>query len=98
MTRPDPSGLIGNWSPGIGDPTVTGWVTVVAYLATAVSCTLLALRIPRVAGPLNRERLLWGLLAAAFFALGLNKQLDLQSAVTEIGRIVAAKQGWYEQR
>jgi hypothetical protein len=28
----------------------------------------------------------------------LNKQLDLQSALTELGRIVALTAGWYEQR
>ena len=30
--------------------------------------------------------------------LGINKQLDLQSALTEIGRILADKQGWYADR
>ena len=34
----------------------------------------------------------------AFFALGINKQLDLQTALTEIGRIFAEAGGWYEQR
>jgi ABC-type Mn2+/Zn2+ transport system permease subunit len=34
----------------------------------------------------------------AFFFLGINKQLDLQSAMTELGRIVAFAGGWYEQR
>jgi hypothetical protein len=31
-------------------------------------------------------------------ALGVNKQLDLQSALTEAGRVVANIQGWYAQR
>jgi hypothetical protein len=30
--------------------------------------------------------------------LGMNKQLDLQSAFTELGRILAADQGWYAVR
>ena len=30
--------------------------------------------------------------------LGINKQLDLQSAFTGIGRIMAEQQGWYEHR
>jgi len=30
--------------------------------------------------------------------LGLNKQLDLQSLLTEAGRILSFKLGWYEQR
>ncbi len=31
-------------------------------------------------------------------ALGVNKQLDLQSALTAFGRCVAKAQGWYESR
>jgi len=34
----------------------------------------------------------------AFLALGINKQLDLQTALTEAGRVLARYQGWYEQR
>jgi hypothetical protein len=30
--------------------------------------------------------------------LGINKQLDLQSALTEIGRRLAHEQGWYDRR
>jgi hypothetical protein len=31
-------------------------------------------------------------------ALGINKQLDLQTALTEAGRVLAHVQGWYQQR
>ncbi len=31
-------------------------------------------------------------------ALGINKQLDLQSALTELGRLLASQEGWYDQR
>ena len=30
--------------------------------------------------------------------LGVNKQLDLQSLLTQVGRDLALSQGWYEQR
>lgn len=40
----------------------------------------------------------WLLLALALGALGINKQLDLQTALTEIGRLLARTGGWYEQR
>jgi hypothetical protein len=33
-----------------------------------------------------------------FLFLGINKQLDLQTALTETGRYLAHYQGWYEQR
>ena len=33
-----------------------------------------------------------------FLLLGINKQLDLQSALTEIGRMLAYSEGWYSKR
>lgn len=86
-------GLDGRWEAGIGDPTVIGWVTVVAYAATA----LLALRCARrSAEPL--EFRFWAVLAATLVLLGINKQLDLQSLFTQTGRDLAFAQGWYENR
>lgn len=108
------------WSPGIGDPTVTGWLTVFAYFATAWMClrammaekagpprpylqTIRALF--RVLGkrgtrrPLPAKRsLIWLSLATLLALLGVNKQLDLQTLITEIGRSAAATGGWYDQR
>ncbi len=119
-----PLGLIGDWSPGIGDPTPVGWLTVVAYLVAAWSCYRALLRaVPRpprqavriaLAGlsslrpgrwgalgraePIARLGALWLCLAVLMLLLGVNKQLDLQTAVTEMGRILARSQGWYEER
>jgi hypothetical protein len=45
-----------------------------------------------------RMSALWKTLAVGLLLLGINKQLDLQTALTEFGRILASKQGWYEQR
>jgi hypothetical protein len=42
--------------------------------------------------------LFWALLMVLFIFLGLNKQIDLQTWLTDIGRRVAQAQGWYEQR
>jgi hypothetical protein len=33
-----------------------------------------------------------------FVGLGINKQLDLQTALTEFGRVLADNQGWYDKR
>jgi uncharacterized membrane protein YbhN (UPF0104 family) len=44
------------------------------------------------------DRGLWRAISVAFIALGVNKQLDLQSVLTELGRVLATSQGWYEQR
>lgn len=86
-----------NWSPGIGDPTVGGWITVGLYLAASFSCWRTA-RLPAEKMQNSRERYLWLCLSILFLALGVNKQLDLQSALTEIGRILAMSHGWYERR
>ena len=85
------------WQPVIGDPTWQGWATVGVYLAAA----LLAYRAGRAAFPAatrTRERTFWGLTLFLLLALAINKQLDLQSAVTAAGRCLALAQGWYGQR
>lgn len=40
----------------------------------------------------------WLLLGGFLLLLGINKQLDLQSLFTQIGRDLALAQGWYNQR
>ncbi len=40
----------------------------------------------------------WGLVIALFVFLGVNKQIDLQTWLTDVGRRIATAQGWYEQR
>lgn len=108
------------WTPGIGDPSFGGWLTVVAYFYTAWCCLqafaseksgprrpiwqliaplvrVLIKHWPQVPGPAQRSAI-WLLLGALLLALGVNKQLDLQSLLTELGRIAAHEQGWYERR
>lgn len=97
------SGWIGNWSPGIGDPTFMGWFTVLAYAATAWLCFLARRKLTVTArhpgATVARSALkLWTILFYLLVALGVNKQLDLQSAFTEVGRIFALQGGWYERR
>ncbi len=98
FAAPSADGWIGRWSPGIGDPTAVGWLTVVAYLATAALAFGVVKRTPSFLREARRERTMWLLLAWLFVALGVNKQLDLQSAVTEIGRMMARDEGWYAER
>jgi len=89
-------GWIGSWSPGIGDPTPMGWLTVALYFVAAFQCFRIARG--RRARLVGREAILWYALAACLFALGVNKQLDLQSALTEAGRMLSNRGGWYESR
>ncbi len=54
----------------------------------------------------NRDRrhayrasfLFWNLLIVLFIFLSLNKQVDMQTWVTDLGRRIAKAEGWYEQR
>lgn len=117
-------GLIGDWSPGIGDPDFMGWFTVAAYLlafwlcvaayrnlrrrahlsssvrARGLSPPMLSAfafslvgsrgRLERLPRELRVQTLWWGLAGMMLF-LAVNKQLDLQTALTEIGRMVARR-------
>lgn len=86
------------WSPGIGDPTFAGWLTVGAYLAVS-GLALGAARDVFSRGPTSMAlRFFWIGLSFGLVALAINKQLDLQSLGTATGRCVAKMQGWYENR
>lgn len=83
------------WRPGIGDPTVMGWITVAAYFFAALLCwrQMIGER-----GGSRETRIFWGVLTFLFVFLGINKQLDLQTWFTLTGRRIAIAQGWYENR
>lgn len=81
------------WSPTIGDPSAMGWVTVAAYGLAGLLCFVGFARSPNVG--VRRFGVVMGLL---LLALMVNKQLDLQSALTALGRCVSQIQGWYDER
>jgi len=97
-TLPSGHGWIGAWSPGIGDPTFVGWFTVVAYIAAVAFCWQVRRTLSVGPNDPRRERRFWLALALALLFLGINKQLDLQTAFTETMRTLARRQGWYENR
>ncbi len=80
------------WMPAIGDPDLWGWTVVAAYAVAALLC----LRAAR--SGTGRERAFWTGAALLMVALGLNKQLDLQTLLTVTGRCLARAQGWYRDR
>ncbi len=86
----------GRWTPGIGDPTILGWATVAAYALALVLCVL-AFRVARRT-PRDRTGGLWVIMATLMLALGINKQLDLQSWFSQVARDIILGQGLYEQR
>jgi len=91
----------GQWRPGIGDPSVMGWVTVGAYVLGTALCAWSAARAatrrphdPAAFGYVY----FWAGLAVLLLLLGVNKQLDLQTWLWLAGRRLAHEQGWYESR
>ena len=82
------------WRPQIGDPSIMGWITVAFYFSTALISAFCA-----VHNKNDRTGFrFWGLIALFLLLLGINKQLDLQSFFTEVGRIIAREEGWYGKR
>ena len=89
-----------HWRPVIGDHTFMRWLTVAGYLIAAGFCGACAWRAERVspADQLRQHRAFWCGLAAFMLLMGINKQLDLQSWFTAVGKQLAQAQGWYSQR
>ena len=87
--------LIGQWRPTIGDPCFMGWFTVGSYFACAI-LSLIAAFGNRIAD--RRSSSFWRMVGLLMILLGINKQLDLQSLFTEIGRQIARAHGWMDQR
>jgi hypothetical protein len=93
------------WRPGIGDPSLLGWLTVAAYVAAAL-LSFRTYRLVEPVEPVTREGILtarvqrwfWLGMTVVLGALAINKQLDIQSLLTDIARVVFKKSGWYEGR
>ncbi|RYE51796.1 MAG: isopropylmalate isomerase [Hyphomicrobiales bacterium] len=85
------------WSPGLGDNNFMGWMTVVVYLVAGIASLRAARAMPddRLS---RRERLFWIISGAVMLSLSVNKQLDLQSLVTMVGRCHSQLSGWYNDR
>lgn len=84
-----------------GDPSPIGWLITLAYFTVAGLCFWAGKKEKEAS--LGRARqwhapLFWFVLCGLLFCLGFNKQLDLQSDLTQIGRSAARSGGWYEYR
>lgn len=88
-------GQIG-WKPGIGDPTVMGWLTVLAYLLVALASWHRSRTVSPDAFPV--EQRFWRRLTVIVLLLGVNKQLNFLTLFTTLGRSWAWQQQWYAGR
>lgn len=90
--------MIFEWRPSIGDSTIIGWFTVAVYLLASVISFYAANR-ATLSGAWRRiDSQFWLMMGLLLLVLGINKQLDLHSLLTEIARDAAMSGGWYEQR
>lgn len=87
------------WTPTIGDPSLLGWFTVIAYVYTAY-LSFQVIQNSRDIFPvaLSRQKNLWLIITLIFTFLAINKQLDLQTFFTRSLRHLAFEQGWYGNR
>jgi hypothetical protein len=95
MTRPPPPE---HAVLALGDPTLGGWIVTLSYFVAAWLSLSVARRIPQVLRESRRERWVWFAIASFCLLMGINKQADLQTLLTSLGKTVAASGGWYEHR
>ena len=88
------------WKATIGDPSIMGWITVFAYFFTAAVAFKLYLSSQHIFTTDTRttQKQFWLIITTIMLFLGINKQLDLQSLLTAIGRYYAHRDGWYDHR
>lgn len=77
-----------------------GWFTVWAYGMAAVLAAWTAKKTGRhlVVERRPKVRMIWIGTAILMAFLCINKQLDLQSLLTDIGRVISKSEGWYGER
>ncbi len=88
------------WSFESHDP-VWAWLIVAMYAVAAILCLRALFMSQRSLFPeviKKKSKVFWAVLFAIMLFLACNKQLDIQTYITAVGREVANTQGWYDQR
>jgi uncharacterized membrane protein len=70
-----------SWFFGIHDPTLTGWLCVVAYLIALTASIALCRQLPHAYR--QDVRAFWGAITLVLAMLGINKQLDIQTLMLQ---------------
>ncbi len=82
------------WRPGVGDPTLAGWVVTVSLGLAA----LMSLAAIFKAYPNRRVAAFWIVGTLMLTILAVNKQLDFHVFLIQVGRAMSRVQGWYSLR
>lgn len=90
-------GPLDRWSESFGDPTLAGWLATFGFFLTAWICRRVVFFWPTRKKD-QSERRLWIVLGFLFLLLGINKQLDLQTLLFEVGKSMAHSNSWYAER
>jgi len=72
------------------DTTIRGWLIAILYFAVSVSCWRSARNCA------SYEHYVWQAIAFLFFVLCISKLSGLETALTEAGRKLALREGWYD--
>lgn len=77
-----------------GDLTFLGWTTALAYGAGSFFCVRAAIVSQQAGGRCPGKEPPWWILACILLSLGLNKLLNLQTVLINLGRTISRTQGW----
>jgi len=92
--------ILYQWKPRMGDPSLSGWVITIAYFCVFLLCLTSGLLVRsserRLAS--GQRAGLWYIFSGIMLVFGINKQLDLQTLLMQVGSRLAKVQGWYELR
>ena len=84
------------WAERLAEADLADWVTVAAYGVAGFGAFIAT----RMAGKDDkvRERAFWLLTACLLVFFAVNEVFDFQTLITDIGKITAKRDGWYEGR
>ncbi|MEN6331990.1 MAG: hypothetical protein ABFD57_08385 [Smithella sp.] len=91
------SEIVRAWLARSGDAYFSSLINTVLYAVSILAAAYRWKMLQRIKAPFA-EQVFWLLVILILFVFGINKQLDLQVLLVEIGRPIAMKSGWYESR
>jgi len=105
ITKPSFSQVIekaikkGYWVKDAGDYTPEGWFITIAYFIICLLCFLFLIKLQKNHANIDKTYIrFWYILTIVVFILGINKQLDVQMLLADIGRTYSQAYGWYNTR